>query len=508
MAASRETSIVKENEDYEFDNYVQYFNAIYSGASSSLKAFFDAIAHPWDEIVYPICAILQDALIITSGKKMLDANDIFGMGPDAAILQYIIAEKEEFLSSATERMQDRCEVIKKMGTIIKEGSGPERTELVSNIVVSALLPGWLIKGIKISKASLTNYHQFRTFKNPKLFQDLVGDNKIPQKPLPIMSVSEIRNISKETALMYVITEEKNLIITPREYPRSLLLEGFGIAKIYHPEIAELRAVYAAGELSVKEGKISNINNFSGHYLPEGDHLAKLAEHIFVKQGFIEATGKFRYAFPPSGIPTSFFPEAKGYTAKTEGMSLGIASYAEDKSKGEKHPTQSLLFTEEIIVEEEHPLPDWNAEKLTEGERSDFKMDNWIEPPTRSFFENRAAKEFAIHSKQVMDSIGQMTDTIRLSHNRNTQRSVYLTHSVFKTPSSHHPKMLSGKSIKSESKSSLTYSVPKDSSSGKNPSSSGKGCWLPVIYGGRDPHPGYLEYRNRTSGQSVLIKLKP
>lgn len=75
---------------------------------------------------------------------------------------------------------------------------------------------------------------------------------------------------------------------------------FKIIQLKHPEISKSKPVVAAGDFYTLDGQIikyhpsgkEGINNWTGHFLVEGEHLPKVVEHVFERHGFREAKGCF------------------------------------------------------------------------------------------------------------------------------------------------------------------------------------------------------------------------
>ncbi len=98
-------------------------------------------------------------------------------------------------------------------------------------------------------------------------------------------------------LVYIISEAGELFIHPETYTANSKTGMFSpnFPNVKHSELAQLLPVIASGHVTVinsKEGVLVQfIDNLSGHYKPNGEHLKTLVEHVFNKQGF-NATGKY------------------------------------------------------------------------------------------------------------------------------------------------------------------------------------------------------------------------
>ncbi|MBI5447922.1 MAG: hypothetical protein HY939_04255 [Gammaproteobacteria bacterium] len=150
-----------------------------------------------------------------------------------------------------------------------------------------------------------------------LFHNLRPDIRNDQSSIRPLSISEIRKRGCEDGTaMYgpavpVIFETFNYVITrdglsigeefvlanddplPDECaPTGAALSHGERVRAYHSSLARGKAVFAAGRITVANGKIIAIDNWSGHYQPRGEHLQALIEAIFIKAEYKEAKGTY------------------------------------------------------------------------------------------------------------------------------------------------------------------------------------------------------------------------
>ncbi len=256
---------------------VEYAVAPIKGIYDGLKGLVNTIMHPLESFVYPLSRYTYDATILSAVQSY--NNNYFG-ATDAfeqsliSLGHYISTNKMDSHAEADSRMKQRGTDIKEAGKALLNASGAQQIEAGFSLLTSIYLPGAAIKGVKLFK----NYQRFGTFQKPPLFHDLIKD---------IQSLPTIKNLSPAeighpnlptNTLLYVLTAESKLVVAPRYL-------GSGRGYLHHPQLSQLKAVYAAGEIIVVDGKITQINNLSGHFLPQGPHLEKLISRFLLKNGF-------------------------------------------------------------------------------------------------------------------------------------------------------------------------------------------------------------------------------
>lgn len=256
-------------------------SGIHKGASSTYYAF----THPFDEIIYPTAQFIYDTLVIADTYYPLSDMVSFQHG----------LSKHVLYDGPRNRMENRIQDARIGLRYFMNASGPERAEILAAITTSTLIPGSIFKGVSIAARAPNYYKNFGTFLEPPLFHDCIPDFNKAQKPKKIFSISDVRNSTTELQLLYVITEEKKLIIAPKKTD-PFWRNDHEQTVIHHPDLSNLRPVYGAGEVYINDGSIRRIDNFSGHFLPDSPMLENVVTHIFKKNGYVEAAGKFHNLF--------------------------------------------------------------------------------------------------------------------------------------------------------------------------------------------------------------------
>lgn len=253
--------------------------AVLTGGFKGLKNITDTILHPLDNYVYPIYDLVCDAAIISAPYFNHPGNVD---EPDFTFINRIVESNPQIYHDASRRMLEKANTMKSGCIELAKSPISAKIESASEMMTSILVPGCFIKGVKMIK----NLHELGTV-NPPKFHNVRNDK--PRLTPKSLSIDEVRRLKLE-GLFYVYTEDKKLLICRYEHAVS----PSKILDVYHSELAQLKPVYAAGELMIKDGKIVNINNLSGHYLPGGKDLKKLTEKALIKNGYPEAAGKMRH----------------------------------------------------------------------------------------------------------------------------------------------------------------------------------------------------------------------
>ena len=264
---------------------IAYARAILKGVGTGIHDVFKAVIHPIDNVIYPISLLAHDATIMLAPQ----CDD-----PEIELLRGYLKSHPSVYYGASVRMQQRVEHYKTLGKNFMEGDGPKRTEMLSEFTTGVFVPGFMLKGAKTLTTAVKNYHHFGTLAEPPLFANIKLSNIASTPPVfESFTCQQIRSKAGENYFIYVITENKELVIGLRTLEQSVVRSGFESNFLHHPDLAGLNKVYAAGEMLIKDGQLTRIDVSSGSYLPEGKHIGKLVENIFEKNGFTEATGKFK-----------------------------------------------------------------------------------------------------------------------------------------------------------------------------------------------------------------------
>lgn len=258
-------SIKPSDKENEISEYTQ---AIVSGAINGTKHFIDTVLHPFDKLIVPTVNTIVDGGIITHFSTS--------------------AEKPSVYYDAATRAKEYVSSIEKSVTTFLDAPGPKKVETATELAITSLLPSLSINGIKAIK----NYRQFDSFNPPPLYHNTIHDLIDPSPPITFLKLNDIKELVGEKSLLYVLDKKRNLLIASRDYPKPLFRNGKETNQIHHPEMAQ--PVYAAGELKTFNGKLEQINNFSGHFRPRyNDSLVFLVEKSFIKEGFENVLGKFQ-----------------------------------------------------------------------------------------------------------------------------------------------------------------------------------------------------------------------
>lgn len=171
-----------------------------------------------------------------------------------------------------------------------------------------------------------------------LFQGDHGSRNIKN-----LSVTDIRKLKGDHVLIYAITD-KGLIISSQGTPTQ---------RNQHLHLTAKEPVYCAGNLSVSEGQIVEINNSSGGYRPQGAHLNNLVTTVFTQNGFTEAPGRFKnfYENEQKNQETILVPSniaSNHSTAKTT-SALNTRSNRGEVAKNEVDLSEQDKQTAEFLV---------------------------------------------------------------------------------------------------------------------------------------------------------------
>jgi len=278
---------------------------IATGVGKSVTGFAHMVAHPLDTLVYPVSGLVYDASIIIAANY---ESPLFSGSEDQRrdfnLLRNYANSKSQVYMDSHKRMMERYQNAEKFCKDFANGE----IETLSQVVTSIYLPGSIIKGV----SSIRNLKTLGVANPPKFHTDIGTENIMPIANYKSYNIKDIRGIKDWDVLQYVITEDKRLIITPttatKPFHRGKPLEPDTMLTnvILHSDIAGAKPVYAAGEFLVKDGKITKLNNQSGHYHPGGPDMGKLIEKVFTDNGYVEIPGIYAdcgYIFGEKSIMT-------------------------------------------------------------------------------------------------------------------------------------------------------------------------------------------------------------
>jgi len=282
----------------------QYVDAILSGVASGLINIVDMVTHPIDNILYPMSMLAYDAIIIHTAHNV--------PSPLNFVLHQYMQNNPHMYHDAISRMEGRINHFKQAGVRFMEASGQQRVEVLAELATGVLVPGYFLQGMKyisaVARSSIANRIEFGTFSQPPYFNNVrVNEASTLSPKFETFTSSQIQSRSGANNYLWVITTDNNLLIASREVESVahrlglILPDEFKISQLHHHQLAGLKPVLAAGELTVEGSLIKCITDLSGHYLPVGQHLPYLVERTFQRFGFKDAAGKYQPYVPIAGL---------------------------------------------------------------------------------------------------------------------------------------------------------------------------------------------------------------
>jgi len=297
------------------DKVVDYIEAVFSVMLGSVDNLVGVIAHPLDNLVYPMSSLMYDATIVASG--MLDsAGRPFCMGSSAIGVRTWLKENPGEYEAAWRRIDARARNINDEIARCRDGDGPTRVEVAGKYVADYLTFGFVFKTASNIASNISN---FGSFTAPKSLQAIAGEVKpaLYDKWINAIQIHDLPGSFSPKHFMYMIDDSLKVWIMPR-------LEV--LSEIEHIRYLQsktgVKHVFASGELLTENGKIFHINNLkmpgvSGSIYP----YKNLVEKAF-KQGTYDAFGvKLNF-----DISSSIFGEAPAMgRAMPFGFSHGAAA---------------------------------------------------------------------------------------------------------------------------------------------------------------------------------------
>ena len=304
--------------------------ATFNGVKAGIKNLIHTVAHPVDTVIYPISKLVYDATIIAAAQCPTSLADY-------VIIKQLINKNPQLYIDATNSMKNRINNIKQMGIDINQAPFDKKIEILMSATTTVWVPGQVLRGIK----AISNLNTFGVANPPKFHNQIWDDIPSTKADIKYYSLDDVKNIKGHKALMFAFTADRELLISdiyaakPVIRPARSYNGGEPLIDIHilHHDLAQLKPVYAVGDILAKDGKIVEINNSSGHYLPQGEHLAQTIENAFIKNGFKEAKGKFHDMAEELGWdtkPTTSKDKIKG--SLTPGVVLSTAEKKEGKNK--------------------------------------------------------------------------------------------------------------------------------------------------------------------------------
>jgi hypothetical protein len=261
------------------------------GVTDGLTGLKETVMHPYDNVIHPLSLLTYDATVLLAAHAPPDALD-----PNTDWIntqKYVLSHSTRYQESL-DRLTSQVSQIEL--SLLRASIDPaEQIRLISGSSTAVFVPGFMARGAKAAAIAFKNKHDFGTFLSPPVFHNNDYAGLSQTVPLPMVSPQELSRLADKQRLMYVITDDKKLLVAHSMAEIPSLRDSRGNYMhhyLFHPELASLKPVYAAGDVVVEGGKILYLDNKSGHYLPAGSHLRTLVEKAFKDNGF-EATGKYR-----------------------------------------------------------------------------------------------------------------------------------------------------------------------------------------------------------------------
>ena len=247
-----------------------YGSAILRGTEDAAIGIIHSAIHPYDTLIRPVHEFLQDAQILSAAYSngCLDFNNGFEYG----LIQHQIASNPQIRFDAERRMDGRITDAVGVYNSFANGSGPERVQMATSLLVGSVAPGYMINGVR----AFSNLHHFGTPNPPRFHTDVLSESPyLRPKSFERLQRSDLKS---NIEYMYVVNRYKELIITEQKYD--------------HWHLGQNGFVYAAGDVIMGKSGIIRVDNRSGSYLPQWKGLQNLIEFKFNKEGFPDALGKY------------------------------------------------------------------------------------------------------------------------------------------------------------------------------------------------------------------------
>ncbi len=167
----------------------------------------------------------------------------------------------------------------------------EKTETVSRLLTEFLLPTGIIRGTEMG----INKYRFGTTDYPSLFYPKDNEGVLSDPPvMKHFKENDIRATKGKPEFSYVIMPNGELRITPEKIDKTIEQNrDIKYESTSRIELAKQNPVLSAGQIYTKNGRIKTVDADAPDYMPSGDHLEKLTEWVFRKNGFNEIPGRFK-----------------------------------------------------------------------------------------------------------------------------------------------------------------------------------------------------------------------
>lgn len=273
----------------DLDDVINYSRASLKGIGAGLYNLVDMANDPWGKVIDPTFTLLYDSAVIYAAHSK--HNNMAAPAEYIPFYNYVLQNQPAYLK-AVERMGARISGFKGMGNHFVNGDGPHRAEMIAEGVTGIFAPGFIFKGISASAAMAKNVQNFGTVSKPPLFHNTKHELTLQKPVFDTLSVKQVKETLGQNTFLFVYTVDKELLVAERMLKKPVLRDGYESSFLHHHELAPGKPVYFAGELETYDGFIRKILPQSGHFLPEGSHLASFMEKTFYQQGYLEALGTY------------------------------------------------------------------------------------------------------------------------------------------------------------------------------------------------------------------------
>lgn len=218
---------------------------------------------------------------------LADASVVAGtLGDPTPLPTSIVATYQDSIDRYDQSIANLASTIANVYDHMSQMSRPELVEAISYGLTSFVLLGIGYMGYK----ALLNYSKFEMPFLPR-FHNMETADLLPQGA-ELVTVDDIRSTIGKKEYIFTVTTKGEMKFAPMELKAPISYGNRTFYENHHPNLCDGQSVVLAGRLTTRDGYLIRADNFSGHYLPHGDHLDQLAERLFSQMSFTEIGGKF------------------------------------------------------------------------------------------------------------------------------------------------------------------------------------------------------------------------
>lgn len=257
----------------ELDSLMAHHPDFYQGLQERMESRANTLYH--------LSLLAYDAAIISAHHDK--------QNPDLQEFHTLISRHPDSYREAEVRMSQRAEGWSNQYTQFMQSSGPQKVELVSEVAISLLAPGTLVKSLKIVSTGVNNIRAFGMFSHPPKFYP-VSSEPFLMPQFRLLTIEDIKATQGMIDCIWVITKENQLLIAPTELstffrPVELKFVSQQLRPDYLARLSRCDWVYASGEAFFSEGRLIGVFNDTKHYLSGGEYLETLIAKAFEMKGF-------------------------------------------------------------------------------------------------------------------------------------------------------------------------------------------------------------------------------